>query len=75
MGSERWTAFAMKELASTLQITEGHNWKRFAQHIGFTKSEIKSKFQVCHSACIKCHYTVVNPQLNSDLIERVLIWF
>lgn len=45
MGSERWTAFAMKEMAASLQITEGSNWKRFAQHIGFTKSEIKTKFQ------------------------------
>lgn len=35
--------FAMKELASSLQISEGKNWKVFAKHIGFTKSEIKNK--------------------------------
>ncbi|XP_063230691.1 uncharacterized protein LOC134535489 [Bacillus rossius redtenbacheri] len=43
--SERWTHSAMTELASTLQITENNNWKKFAQYIGFTKNEIKSKFQ------------------------------
>ena len=59
MGSERWTAFAMKELASTLQITEGNNWKKFAQHIGFTKSEIKSKFQVCYFLGIHCEICLV----------------
>lgn len=42
-GCERWTVFAMKELASSLQISEGNNWKTFAKHIGFTKSEIKNK--------------------------------
>ncbi|KAK7794660.1 hypothetical protein R5R35_003778 [Gryllus longicercus] len=45
MGHERWTVLAMKELASSLQITDGNNWKKFAQYIGFTKSEIKSKLQ------------------------------
>ncbi|KAJ9591244.1 hypothetical protein L9F63_002209, partial [Diploptera punctata] len=45
VGCERWTVFAMKELASSLQITDGNNWKKFAQYIGFTKSEIKSKLQ------------------------------
>lgn len=37
----------MKELAASLQITDGNNWKKFAQQIGFTKSEIKNKLQVC----------------------------
>ncbi|XP_067005176.1 uncharacterized protein [Anabrus simplex] len=45
VGCGRWTLFAMKELASSLQITEGSNWKKFAQYIGFTKNEIKSKLQ------------------------------
>ncbi|XP_046990060.1 uncharacterized protein LOC124595385 [Schistocerca americana] len=45
VGCERWTVFAMKELAGSLQITDGNNWKKFAQHIGFTKNEIKNKLQ------------------------------
>lgn len=45
MGHERWTVLAMKELAGSLQITDGNNWKKFAQYVGFTKSEIKSKLQ------------------------------
>ncbi|KAG1652899.1 Ankyrin-2 [Nymphon striatum] len=43
--SERWSAVAIKNLADTLQITEDKNWKVFAQHIGFTKNEIRRKLQ------------------------------
>ncbi|KAF4519526.1 hypothetical protein B566_EDAN009429 [Ephemera danica] len=37
--SERWTIVAIKELAANLQITEDNNWKKFAQHIGFTRTD------------------------------------
>nr|CAD7611105.1 unnamed protein product [Timema genevievae] len=46
VSNERWALIAMKELALSLQIMEGNNWKKCAQYIGFTKSEIKSKLQV-----------------------------
>nr|CAD7203918.1 unnamed protein product [Timema douglasi] len=45
VSNERWALIAMKELALSLQIMEGNNWKKCAQYIGFTKSEIKSKLQ------------------------------
>ncbi|XP_059477456.1 uncharacterized protein LOC132197884 [Neocloeon triangulifer] len=40
---ERWTIVAIKELAANLEITEESNWQRFAQSIGFTKNEIRTK--------------------------------
>jgi hypothetical protein len=53
--TERWTIVAIKELAANLQITEDNNWKKFAQHIGFTRSEIKSKLQVSSKNIIQVH--------------------
>lgn len=41
--TDRWSVVAITELAGTLQITEESNWKKFAQYIGFTKLEIKTK--------------------------------
>jgi hypothetical protein len=43
---ERWTIVAIKELADHLQVTDENNWKKFAQHVGFNKNEIKTKLQV-----------------------------
>ncbi|UYV71831.1 K02A2.6-like [Cordylochernes scorpioides] len=42
-GSDRWSMVAIKELAGTLHINEESNWKKFANHIGFTKNEIETK--------------------------------
>jgi hypothetical protein len=43
---ERWTIVAIKELADHLQVTDENHWKKFAQHVGFNKNEIKTKLQV-----------------------------
>lgn len=32
---------ALTELANSLFVTEGDNWKQFAEEIGMTKQEIK----------------------------------
>ena len=44
--SIRWSVVAVKELAGHLALMEETNWKHFANYIGFTKQEIKSKLQV-----------------------------
>jgi len=43
--SDRWSVVAVKELAGHLALMEESNWKHFANYIGFTRQEIKSKLQ------------------------------
>lgn len=41
LSGNQWCTFS----SGTLQITEDNNWKKFARHIGFTRSEIHGKLQ------------------------------
>lgn len=39
--SDEWSIVALTELANSLFVTEGDNWKSFANEIRMTKQEIK----------------------------------
>jgi hypothetical protein len=62
---------AIKELAANLQITDDNNWKKFAQHIGFTRSEIKSKLQVRMLISNKSHQVWFQP----SVADYIMSWW